>query len=160
MRSFLVSALYVAVAAVGAAALVRLAPLAYVAAGAGVLLIAVVFSAARAGSPRPFGVRHLAGLLFAGMAILIHWGALIGFAAASGDGLAGFDGAAVLAVLMAPGEWLEAVQDLAARTDYQAGGSVINGPALATAWAIEAGLIALFGLMGGQAARWRQHSRL
>ena len=163
MRSFLVSLLVVLVAALGAAALVTFVPLAHVAAGAAVLLIAVVFSAARAGAPPWFGVRHAVGLLFAAAAILAHWGALIGLSGVGGGsavGLAGVDAAAALDAILAPQGWAAAIRKLAAETSYAAGGVEVTGAGLAAAWAVEAGLLALFGLFGGGAARWRQRSRL
>lgn len=162
LKSFLVSMSVVAVIACFAAAMLKVAPLAQVAAGAGVLLIVVVFSAARAGAPRWFGLRHLAGLLLAAVAILFHWGAMIGLADAPAGlaGVAAFDGGAAVDALSAPKGWVEAVHALAAKTRLQAGGTVLEGSTLAAVWMVEAGLIALFGLLGGHAAYWRHRARL
>ena len=163
MKSFLVSLFWVVGAAIGAAVLVTLVPLAHVAAGVGVLLIAIVFSASRSGAPSLFGVRHLIGAFFAVAAIVAHWGALVGLADAAGQGVSGlaaFDFQAVLTALRDPMNWPQTLQNLAGGTSYATGGVVVTGDTLATAWWVEAALLALFGVLGGQAARWRQRSRL
>lgn len=158
LRSFLISVVGVLLAAIGTAALIKLVPLAQVAAGAAVFLIVVVFSAARAVAPRYFGVRHFYGLAVAALTVLAHWGALLGWRGSSD--LAAFSLRNALAPLQSPEAWRPALEALAAETSLAAGGRQIGGDSLALAWMIEIGLILLFGLLGGHAARWRLRSRL
>ena len=159
VRSFLIWTFGVALVAIGAAALQQQVPLAQVAAAAGALLTVVVFGAARGGGPRWFGLRHLFGLFFAALAIAAHWGALFGFAGS--PDLASFNFDAVLqAALTPPMEWRAALEGLAAQTSYAAGGRELSGATLTTAWLIEMGIFALFGLIGGHSAYWRPRHRL
>lgn len=154
---FVTTLLWLTLSAAATAALAYAAPLAQVAVAGGLITCALVFFAARAGSPRWFGLRHLFGVLFALVGAAAHWSAWIAFV---GGGLATPDMAAVVAAATAPlAAWPNRVEALAAGVSFQAGGLVVSDAALTAAWTLQAALMALCGFFGGHSAYWRARPR-
>ena len=147
MRGFLIGIVLCVVAGGAIAALVELAPVAPVRVAGTLALAGSVYFAARAGSPGFPVIGHLFGAAFAILAFCSNW--LAWFAV-----IADFDWReAANAAQLAPAALLDRLYDLSESRGVPVGGRVIDGAGLRAFWLLQAVLVGLAGLFGGQSAR-------